>query len=291
VPDPRPEPSAGASTARSADISTAGSAEDRPAAVLEPPVRGVAVLRLQRPPVNALDAAAQDLVAALAREADGRADVLAVVVSGGARFGAGADVHEMAAMSGAEMAVRAPALQAFTAAVAAVGVPVVAALEGPVLGGGLELALACDVRVCAEGARLGLPEVGLGVLPGAGGTQRLSRLVGPARAKDLLLSGSPVDAQEALRLGLVDEVVPGGGALAAARARAERYAAAGPRAALRAAKLAVDGGLDVTLPQGLALERRLFTELFAAPERERRMGAFAARRTGPGPSTGPARSA
>ncbi|WP_366146367.1 enoyl-CoA hydratase-related protein [uncultured Pseudokineococcus sp.] len=249
---------------------------------MEPPVRGVAVLRLDRPPVNALDAAAQDLVAALAREADGRQDVRAVVVTGGERFGAGADVHEMAAMSGEEMAARAPGLQGFTDAVAAVGVPVVAALEGPVLGGGLELALACDVRVCGEGARLGLPEVGLGVVPGAGGTQRLARLVGPARAKDLLLSASPVGAQESWRLGLVDRVVPAGEALGAARALAERYAAAGPREALRAAKRAVDGGLELPLPQGLALERALFTELFAGPERARRMGAFAVRRPGTG---------
>nr|WP_298992752.1 enoyl-CoA hydratase/isomerase family protein [uncultured Pseudokineococcus sp.] len=256
-----------------------------PAALLERRDDGVAVLRLRRPPVNALDAAAQDLVAALAREADAREDVRAVVVTGGAVFGAGADVHEMAAMTGEEMAVRAPALQAFTDAVAAVRVPVVAAVEGAALGGGLELALACDVRVCAKDARLGLPEVGLGVLPGAGGTQRLARLVGPSRAKDLLWSGAPVGAEEALRLGLVDEVVPPGEALDAALARAARYAAAGPRDALRAAGRAVDEGLGLALADGLALERRLFTELFAGPERARRMGAFAARRRG-GPGGG-----
>ncbi|MEJ5944823.1 enoyl-CoA hydratase/isomerase family protein [Pseudokineococcus basanitobsidens] len=260
---------------------------ESPAAVLVTGEDGVAELRLQRPPVNALDAAAQDLVAALARRADGREDVRALVVTGGDRFCAGADVREMAAMTGDDMALRAPSLQAFTDAVAAVGVPVVAALEGPVLGGGLELALACDVRVCARGARLGLPEVGLGVLPGAGGTQRLARLVGPSLAKDLLWSGRSLDADEALAVGLVDEVVEAGEGETAARRRAAGYAEAGPREVLRAAKRAVDEGAALPLAAGLALERRLFTELFAGPERARRMGAFAARRRPAGPA-GPA---
>src|SRR5207237_4506846 len=138
-----------------------------------------------------------------------RDHVRAVVVYGGPRaFAAGADVKEMAAMTHADMLARAEPLQAAFTAVAEIPKPVIAAISGYALGGGCELALCADVRICAEGARLGQPEILLGVIPGAGGTQRLARLIGPARAKDLNFTGRTVEADEALRLRLVDRVGP-----------------------------------------------------------------------------------
>ncbi len=126
-------------------------------------------------------------------------------------FAAGADIKEMADMSYVDMAARAGALSSAFDAVARIPKPVVAAITGYALGGGCELALACDWRVVAEDAKLGQPEIKLGIIPGAGGTQRLARLIGPARAKDLILSGRMVDAEEALRIGLADRVVPADG--------------------------------------------------------------------------------
>ena len=137
--------------------------------------------------------------------------------------------------------------------------PTVAAITGFALGGGYELALCCDRRIAAYDAKVGLPEILLGIIPGAGGTQRLPRLIGPARAKELIYTGRFVGAEEALRIGLVDEVVAADDAYAAARRWAEQFVA-GPARALAAAKAAIDDGLDVDLGAGLRLE----TEAFAA---------------------------
>src|SRR5665213_1255782 len=167
---------------------------------------GVGTVRLDRPPVNAMNALMQDQLHAVARD-----DVRAVVIYGGTRsFAAGADVKEMAAMTHADMVARAVPLQAAFTAVAQIPKPVVAAITGYALGGGCELALAAAVRLCADGAKLGQPEILLGVIPGAGGTQRLARLVGPARAKELVFTGRMVESDEALRIGLVDKVTPVG---------------------------------------------------------------------------------
>src|SRR5665213_3725738 len=156
---------------------------------------GVGTVRLDRPPVNAMNALMQDQLHAVALEAAARDDVRAVVIYGGTRsFAAGADVKEMAAMTHADMVARSVPLQAAFTAVAQIPKPVVAAITGYALGGGCELALAADVRFCADGAKLGQPEILLGVIPGAGGTQRLARLVGPARAKDLVFTGRMVDS-------------------------------------------------------------------------------------------------
>jgi enoyl-CoA hydratase/carnithine racemase len=143
--------------------------------------------------------------------------------------------------------------------------PVVAAINGSALGGGLELALAADHRVAAEDAVLGQPEVRLGIMPGSGGTQRLTRLIGPSRAKNLLMTGRRVGAEEALRLGLVDEVVPAATVYEAALAHAHRLAE-GPAAALEAIKEAVDHGADIGIPAALALERALFTGVFGTAD-------------------------
>jgi len=175
------------------------------------------------------------------------------------------------------MAVRAPELSSAFDAVARIPKPVVAAVTGYALGGGCELALACDWRVAAEDARLGQPEITLGVIPGAGGTQRLARLVGPARAKDIVMSGRFVDAAEALAIGLVDGVVPAGEVYPAAVAMVRQYTN-GPAVALRAAKLAVDGGLDLPLASGLALESQLFAALFATADKAEGMAAFIGKR-------------
>jgi enoyl-CoA hydratase/carnithine racemase len=156
--------------------------------------------------------------------------------------------------------------------------PVVAAINGYALGGGCELALACDWRVVAADARLGQPEIALGVIPGGGGTQRLARLIGPARAKDLVLTGRMVDAAEALAIGLADEVVPAGESVYdAAVAKVRRYVD-GPAQAIRAAKLAIDAGLEMELDRALDFESQLFAGLFATADRLEGMTAFVERR-------------
>ena len=235
---------------------------------------GVATIRLDRPPMNALNFEIQDALPAAALEATARRDVFAVIVYGGEKvFAAGADIKEMQTMSYTDMVDRSAALQAAFTVIARIPKPTAAAITGYALGGGCELALACDFRVAGENAKLGQPEVLLGIIPGAGGTQRLSRLVGPSRAKDIIFSGRFVSAEEALRIGLVDEVVAPDDVYAAARRRAERYVG-GPAYAIRAAKEAVDRGLEVDLGTGLEIERMQFASLFATRDREIGMASF-----------------
>ena len=176
-------------------------------------------------------------------------------------------------MSYQDMVDRSRGLQDAFTAVARIPKPVVAAVNGYALGGGCELALCADIRIAAQDAKLGQPEILLGLIPGAGGTQRLSRLVGPSRAKDLIFTGRMVDAQEALAIGLVDQVVPAEEVYGAATQWARRLAR-GPAYALRAAKEAVDHGLETDLTNGLALERTLFAALFATEDRETGMRSF-----------------
>ncbi|NJQ08198.1 enoyl-CoA hydratase/isomerase family protein [Streptomyces lonarensis] len=235
---------------------------------------GVGTIRLDRPPMNALDTAVQDRLRELADEVTARDDVRAVVIWGGEKvFAAGADIKEMREMDQAAMIARARGLQESFTAVARIPKPVVAAVTGYALGGGCELALCADIRVAAEDARLGQPEILLGLIPGAGGTQRLPRLVGPSRAKDLIFTGRQVKAPEALEIGLVDKVVPADEVYATAHAWATRLAA-GPAIALRAAKEAVDSGLDAGIDTGLAVERTWFASLFATADREIGMRSF-----------------
>ncbi|MFM9595904.1 enoyl-CoA hydratase/isomerase family protein [Streptomyces scabiei] len=235
---------------------------------------GVGTIRLDRPPMNALDIATQDRLKELAEEATRRDDVRAVVIYGGEKvFAAGADIKEMQDMDHAAMVARSRALQDSFSAVARIPKPVVAAVTGYALGGGCELALCADYRIAGENAKLGQPEILLGVIPGAGGTQRLARLVGPSRAKDLIFTGRMVKADEALTLGLVDRVVPADEVYTAAHAWAARLAK-GPAIALRAAKESIDAGLETDLETGLAIERNWFAGLFATEDRERGMRSF-----------------
>jgi enoyl-CoA hydratase/carnithine racemase len=241
---------------------------------------GIGTIRLDRPPMNAFNRQVQEELKACAEQAAQRADVRAVVVFGGEKvFAAGADIKEMAGMSYADMATTARRLSACFGALSEVPKPTVAAITGYALGGGMEVALGCDRRVCADNAKLGQPEILLGIIPGGGGTQRMSRLIGPARAKDLILTGRMVDAQEARSIGLVDEVVPAGEVYTAARKWAEKFVN-GPAVALAAAKKAIDGGLDVDLRSGLDLEAELFAALFATDDRRIGMESFVA--NGPG---------
>ncbi|GLY16090.1 enoyl-CoA hydratase [Kineosporia sp. NBRC 101677] len=227
----------------------------------------IATIRLDRPKMNALNGQMLEGIRVAAEEASRRADVAAVVVYGGEKvFAAGADIKEMQQMTYAEALVHAGRLQHAFDQVAAIPKPTVAAVTGYALGGGCELALACDFRVAAEDVQLGMPEVLLGLVPGAGGTQRLPRLIGPSRAKDLIFTGRFVDAAEALALGLVDEVVPAGQVYQAARSRMSKYVGAAGLA-LRAAKEAVDRGLETDLATGQKIEQALFAGLFATEDR------------------------
>ena len=247
---------------------------------------GIGTIRLDRPPMNALNGEIQRGLIAACREAAERRDVSAVIVWGGEKvFAAGADIKEMEAMSYTDMVDHSALLQDFTRSLARLPKPTVAAITGYALGGGCEVALACDFRVAADDARLGQPEISLGIIPGAGGTQRLARLVGPSKAKDLVFSGRFVPAAEALEIGLVDAVVPAADVYATARSMMARYVG-GPAYALRAAKEAIDRGLELDLESGLEVERTLFAGTFATKDQAVGMKHFVEKGKGPAPFEG-----
>lgn len=234
----------------------------------------VGTIRLDRPPMNALSRAVQEEIRAAAAEATERDDVAAVVLHGGEKvFAAGADVKEMAGMSYQDMVQESSSLTSAFSAVARIPKPVVAAVNGYALGGGCELALCADIRVAADDATFGQPEILLGIIPGAGGTQRLTRLVGPSRAKDLILTGRFVPAEEAREIGLVDRVVAPGEVYQQAVAWAGQFAG-GPAYAIRAAKESIDRGSEVDLGTGLEIERQQFAALFATEDRATGMASF-----------------
>ncbi len=220
---------------------------------------GVAVITLDHPKVNALSGALLDQLHAVARDL---ADDLpgAVVVTGGDRiFAAGAEISEFGGPD--EAAAIGARFVAALGALAALPRMVIAAVSGYALGGGCELALACDLRFASQRARFGQPEILLGIIPGGGGTQRLARLVGPARAKDLILSGRQVTATEALAMGLVDRVVEPDELMDTTLAYAAELAQ-GALAGQALAKRAIDAGLETTLADGLDIEQREFVASF-----------------------------
>lgn len=238
---------------------------------------GVAVVRLANPKVNALSS---ELLRQLRAVADDLTETPpgAVVVTGGDRvFAAGADISEFAGPDEARE-IGGLFLDALNA-VAAIPRATIAAVSGFALGGGCELALACDFRLASSRARFGQPEILLGIIPGGGGTQRLPRLVGPARAKDLILSGRQVGADEALAMGLVDRVVEPEELYEEALAWARTFAE-GAVAAQALAKVAVDRGLEGSLAHGLDLEQDLFVEVFRTDDA--RIGVDSFREHGPG---------
>lgn len=241
---------------------------------------GVGTIRLDRPKMNAISLQVQAELREVCAEATERDDVRAVVVYGGERlFAAGNDVAEMAEMSYADMVKATRGVSQAATAIAEIPKPTVAAVTGYALGGGCELTLACDIRIAAENATFGQPEVLLGIIPGAGGTQRLARLVGPSKAKDLIFTGRFVKADEALAIGLVDKLVPAESVYDEAVAWASQFSGAAALA-LRAAKECIDRGLEADLNTGLAIEQQQFASVFATDDAKIGMTSFLA--NGPG---------
>lgn len=239
----------------------------------------VALLTLDRPDVlNALDRATLESLEARLREIAADPAVRAVVVTGeGRAFCAGADIEAMRAMGALEAEEFSRLGHRVLGALEELAAPTLAAVNGFALGGGCELALACDFVYASERSRFGQPEVKLGLLPGFGGTSRLTRRVGPAWAKELVLSGEPIRAEEALRIGLANRLFPPEALLDEALAAAQAMAARGP-VAVRLAKRVIQEGQDADLRVAHALEQHAFAEVFASRDREEGMDAFLAKR-------------
>jgi len=242
---------------------------------------GVATVTLNRPPLNALNA---DLFSQIGRCADELAaddQVRAVVITGGEKnFAAGADIKEMAEASAVEITKFNVLAQESFSKVENIPKPVIAAINGFALGGGCELAASCDWRYAHENAKIGQPEILLGIIPGAGGTQRLPRLIGPARAKEMIYSGRFYSAQECLEMGLVQKVVSGEeSVIEYARKVAAKYAT-GPAVALAMAKRAINKGMECSIAEGLVIESQGFTICFASEDQKIGMRTFLAE--GPG---------
>jgi len=240
----------------------------------------VAVVTVDRPEaLNALDTATKELLLAAVRELSADETVRAVVLTGAGdkAFVAGADIAQMKDMTPEEARRSAALGQAVMSAIESAPQPWVAAVNGYALGGGCELALACDLRLAAENAKFGQPEIGLGITPGFGGTQRLTRAVGVGWAKQLVLTGRHVRADEALRIGLVQAVVPRGELAARARGLADELAAKSPLA-MRYCKAALQAAGDVDLETGQTIERDLFALCFATEDQKEAMAAFLEKR-------------
>ena len=241
---------------------------------------GVGTIRLDRPPVNALNEQVSREIGEAVDQARENDAVKAVVVWGGEKvFAAGADIKEMAERDAVTMFRYIGAFQDVFTRLEQLPKITVAAINGYALGGGCELTLACDLRIAGNKTRMGQPEILLGVIPGAGGTQRLPRIVGIGRAKELIYSGRQVKAEEALAIGLVHEVVEDDAVYARATEIAATYAR-GPLVALMAAKQAIQEGTQVDMRTGLTIERQGFAALFATADQKIGMETFA--KEGPG---------
>ena len=239
---------------------------------------GIVVITINRPPVNALNAQLIEEFIDTFDELKKDPKVSVVILTGaGKAFIAGADIKEIPALneeSGREFSGLG---QEMTNRIDAFPRPVIGAIEGLALGGGCEVALACDIRIASENAKFGQPEANLAVIAGAGGTQRLPRLVGKGKAKELLFTGDMIDAQEALRIGLVEKVVPKGEALNEAKAMAEKIQGKGP-VAIALTKKAVNDGMDLPLAEGLKIERDAFGKACASEDKNEGVKAFLEKR-------------
>ena len=239
---------------------------------------GVGLIRLDRPPANAFDTAMGLALSAAVREAGDRDDVGAVVLWGGPKiFAAGADLKGLVDAGAEQARPQVDALGEACDLLEALPKVTIAAINGYALGGGLEVALACDLRIAGEDAKLGQPEIRLGVIPGAGGTQRLVPIVGAGRARDLVFTGRIVGVDEALRMGLVESIVPTADVRDAA-VRAATALAAGPRQALAAAKAAIRAAIVTPGAEGIRAERDLFLGLFGTADQREGMRAFLEKR-------------
>lgn len=242
----------------------------------------VGTLTLQRPEVrNALSLSLLDEMDACLRDVAQRADIHCVILAGSTprAFCAGADLKERAAMTQDQARAAVDRIRAVVEQVASLPQPVIAAVAGVALGGGCELALACDLRLIAADAMIGLTETRLAIIPGAGGTQRLSRLIGPGRAKELILTGRRITGEQAAAIGLAERLVPTGEEVLLAATEWAREIAAGGPIALRAAKAAIDRGLDLSLAEGLRVERSEYERVLATEDRLEGLNAFAQKRT------------
>ena len=240
----------------------------------------VALVTIDHPPVNALNQATLTELAEVVAEVSANAEVKAVVVTGAGQiaFVAGADISEFSMLTDAAQAEGiSRQVQDLYSQIEAAPKPFIAAINGVALGGGLELAMACHLRIVGDRVKLGQPEINLGIIPGWGGTQRLARLVGKAKALELILTGDSITAQEAYRLNLVNKVVPGGEVLKTARDLARKIAQKGGLAA-RAALAAVEGGYDLPLADGLALEAQQFGQIALSEDAREGAAAFLQKR-------------
>jgi enoyl-CoA hydratase/carnithine racemase len=242
---------------------------------------GIVVVTLNRPDrYNALGSRMVDELDEALESIEGAGEVRAMVLSGAGdrAFCSGVDLKERAEMDADGRWSHNRALGAFAERLARLQVPTIAALNGLAFGGGLEIALACDFRVAAEGARFALPEVGIGIVPGAGGTQRLPRLIGVTKAKELILTGRRISAEDALDMGLVSKVVPRSSLMEEARSLAEEIAANSPLA-VAYAKAAVDLASETTIEQGLRYETAAIRATLTSEDYKIGLAAFAEKRT------------
>ncbi|MCF6266038.1 MAG: short-chain-enoyl-CoA hydratase [Desulfuromusa sp.] len=240
----------------------------------------IATVTINRPrAMNALNRDTLEELKQLFSELEQQEEIKVIILTGagGKAFVAGADIAQMQQMNALEARAFARLGQQVMTNIEQCSKPVIAAVNGFALGGGCELAMACDIRLASEKAKFGQPEVNLGVIPGFAGTQRLSRLIGKGRAKELIFTGDMIDANEALRLGLVNKVIPAEQLLEAARAMAEKIAAKGP-VAIRFSKEAVNKGLEMDLDKANAYEAELFSLCFASNDQKEGMSAFLEKR-------------
>lgn len=240
---------------------------------------GVATITLNRPPVNPLNSQIFRELAMAADELQADASVKAVIITGGGdkAFAAGADISEMMSLTPIEAYTFCQGSRIAFEKLENMGKPVIAAINGLALGGGCELALCCDFRLAADNARFGQPEINLGIIPGGGGTQRLSRLIGAAKTKEMIFLGDIFDAAEAEKIGLVNKVVPAEALLDEARKLARRLADK-PAVAMKMAKAAINIGVNVDITSALSLEIQNVIISFASEDRKEGMAAFVEKR-------------